>query len=79
MGEQVKMTALVVGAKAKDRFNIVIDQACAEVPRDCTSGEVQPRSIRSKLLCGHIPTCDEINPVAGEGFERANSAEWLWT
>mmetsp|Transcript_8516 Transcript_8516/g.14125 ORF Transcript_8516/g.14125 Transcript_8516/m.14125 type:complete len:217 (+) Transcript_8516:167-817(+) len=82
LGEQLKSQAVVVGAKAMQRFDTVRSGACAEIPLDCdlNGDNVYERSLRERIICGHIPRCDEIDP-SEEEFEmrKQKVVDWAWT
>lgn len=82
LGEQVKSQAVVVGEKAMQRFDSVRNGSCAEVPVDCDlNGEnAYERSLRQRLLCGHIPRCDEVD-ATDEEYEKKKQkvVDWAWS
>jgi hypothetical protein len=82
LGEQVKSQAVVIGAKAKLRFDTARSGVCAEVPLDCdlNGDNLYERSFRERVLCGHIQRCDEMED-SEEEYEKkkAKVVDWAWT
>ena len=83
VGEVAKEQVIRLGNKAKKRVDLARASICVEVPVDCDlNGEVYQRSMREKILCGHIPECnDDLLPPRNKDFELTKGAigDWSWT
>jgi hypothetical protein len=83
LGEVAKEHSIIMGKKAKQRIDMARTSICAEVPLDCNpTGEVYQRSLREKLVCSHIPECnDDFLEPRKEVLDlsKASVAEWSWT
>ena len=78
LGNAVRTKSQVTLQKTGERISQIQYDVCENIPESCFSGE---RNWKEKLLCGHIPTCEE-EPTQ-EDFDNTkmidfSKGKWSW-
>lgn len=82
LSSQMKTSFVQAAIQGKNRVKHARSNVCESVPTSCDddANKLYKRTIKERLMCTHIPTCDEIVEPDEDDFKKTavKKDNWYW-